>query len=361
MKPLSPLYFPDTDIQRDDIAPLLLFFPFIDYLQTMEGDEEGDGPCRPLVPAPLGDDLPRFKQLLAELKGNEDGFYQGQLSTIALDFMENRDDDSVMAIVNTLAGTPQAKADKAKEKLWQARLILKLAEIQRREQRQLAADLERLSKRQDELFQALKGDSEAEKIFAELTSSGGARQQPAPVRVELLIKAWSRLFLANDLGHHFLLACESETAAAPLLEASESLSGQRPSRLLRLPLPEVGEMTDFAPRLQAWHEEIRPTLMEMAELLSQVAENGLQGDSLARLTSQAAQWTKGASENSIWPAPPAPQPDKPCPPTPHLEFHLLGGSSAQLLARLANEGEPPPSPFAHAILAFVSRRSGSCS
>ncbi len=329
------------------------------YFLAVEEDQEQENTalCQPITPAPLGDDLPRFKQLLAELKGNEGDFYQGQLSRMALDYMEHRDDDTVMAIVNSLAGTPQAKADKKKEQLWQARLLLKLAEIQRREHEVLGQELAALRNKEHELFQALKGDPALEEIYATINEQS---PQQISVRIELLIKAWARLFLDGDPGDQWLISTNNDTAAAPLIEANEAITNQLPSRLLRLPLPYI-DMVDFSEKRQQWQEALAPVLEKLAILLPELAHNGIQSSSLADLTQQAAEWTKVYNQHAIWPEPAQPINPKQCLPTPHLEIYLLGCPLPYLLGKLCNESLlPAPGPYSHTLLATISNRSSSC-
>lgn len=357
MSTIAALHFPETALSRQDCAAPLLFFSAISsFLVTEEDNHPTDPFCPTIIPAPLGDDLPRFQQLMAELKGNEADFYQGQLANIALDYMEQRDDDTVMAIVNSLAGSPKSPPDKNHERLWQARLLLKLAQMHKEEQAILDQELAKLRGKEQELFEALKGEPEHEEMLAFL-----AKHDTTPaVRIEVLIKAWAKLFLTADLADTWCLCCPDDTAAAPLLETSEASTGQLPSRLLRLPLPEIANMDDYEEKRQQWRAALAPCLNELARLLPEIAQNGLQATSLTDLTRQAAQWTTQYSQHDIWPEAAQPLNPQQCPPVPHLELFLLGSPAPSLLARLTNEPEPAPSKFSHTILATISRRSATC-
>lgn len=360
MSDLAALHFPDTAISLPEVAQSLLFFKRLDYLlATEEEGESGYQACQPLTPAPLGDDLERFQRLLMELKGNPAEFYQGQLSNMALDYMENRDDETVMSIVNSLAGqSPQQKVSALEEQLWQARLMLKLAEIHRQEQQELAERLGELQGREHELYQALKGEAELEEVFAQLQ---GHSPQPLPVRIEVLVRAWGRLLRSAQLNEYWLLSTTDETAAAPLLEVSEAISGQLPRRLLRLALPELKDLLDYDRKRQQWQEDVASSLTDLARLLPAIAKDGLQEESLAQLSQQAAAWNVYAGKQELWPAAAEARAAKKCQPIPQLEFYLLDVALPPLLARICNEEIlPPAGNYKYTIVAQISRPSGSC-
>ncbi len=363
MPSLPAYHFPETDITLNDVRGQLLFFSQIFYLGPVENDPgEADELCTPYTPAPLGDDLERFQHLLAELKGNEAAFYQGQLSNLALDFMEHRDPKSVQDIINNLQppadqapSAPQSSKDR--EELWQARLLLKLAEILRREQRELTQGLALLEERQAELLQELKGD-DIEDLFQAL----GVNPKPEfPVRVESLIKAWGRLLLAGD-QHPWLLNCFCQGAAEPFFEVNENLSGQRPVRLLRLPLPNCNQDPENYPeKRRIWLDQLSDCRQKTAEILHDIALHGPGSTSLADLAQMAALWTK-QYEQQIWPEPPvASSPQKSCA-TPHLEIYLLHQPISQLVAKLCAKKISPEStgPWTHGLLAVLSSRSSTC-
>lgn len=360
---LHAYHFPETDITLADIQRQLLFFAQISYLEPVENDQrEVDELCTAYTPAPLGDDLQRFQHLLAELKGNEAAFYQGQLSNLALEFMENRDPKSVQDIINNLQPpanqpTPAPQSPTTREELWRARLLLKLAEILRREERELAQGLALLEERQAELFNELKGD-DLEDLLDTLEITPNLK---SPVRVESLIKAWGRLLLAGD-QQPWLLNCFSQEAAEPFFEVNEKLSGQRPVRLLRLPLPNCDQDPENYPeKRQTWLAQLSDCRQKTAAILHDIAIHGLGSTSLADLAQMAALWAKQYEQN-MWPEPPvAGSPQKTCP-TSHLEIYLLHQPIMELVATLCAKKIGPEStgPYSHGLLAVLSSRSSTC-
>ncbi len=365
MSSLPVYHFPETDITVNDVRRQLLFFSQIFYLTPVENEEDApQALCTAYTPAPLGDDLERFGQLLAELKGNEAAFYQGQLSTLALEYMEHRDPQTVRDIISTLQtpGTPPATGpttSKDREELWQARLLLKLAEILRQEEKELSEGLSMLAERQEELFEELKGEEELQDLFDALAPTPSAH---FPVRVESLIKAWGRLLLAGDHQPWFV-NCFSPEAAEPFFEANEHLSGQRPVRLLRLPLPHCDQNPDnYLEKRQIWFERLTDCRQQIADTLHHIAGHGLATNSLADLAQLAALWTKAYGQHDIWPEPPIASSPKKCSASPHLEIYLLNQPIRQLLATLCGQPYDADSagPWTHGLLAVLSSRSSTC-
>lgn len=363
MTSLAAYHFPDTALGQADLRPQLLFFSQIFILAPFEPDSaEPDELCPTYTPAPLGPDLPRFKQLLTELKGNEAAFYQGHMSRMALEYMENRDPKSVLAIISHLhnPGPSHALAQaaaKEREELWQARLLLKLAEVLRLEEKALAEGMAALAERQAELFQALKGE-ELDDILDVLAE---AAPSPMPVRTEALLKAWGRLLLAGDRRPWFI-TCSSPTTAEPFFEANESLSGQRPVRLLRLPLPNGDQepVELYLDKRHRWFADLATCRQNIADLLTEIAQQGLAETSLAELSRLAAVWTTAGDQTTLWPSPTAPSAEK-CGAVPHLEIYLLNTSLAALLAKLCGRSpEPAADGPGHALLALLSTRSSTC-
>ncbi len=362
MTSLTAYHFPETNISPQDVGCQLLFFSQIFSLAPLEDDQGGqDERCPTYAPAPLGDDLQRFRQLLAELKGNGGAFYQGHLSRLALEHLEQRAPETVRDIISGLQrpGSPPA-ADpsiaKTREELWQARLLLKLAEMQNKEEKELAEGLTRLEERQGELLQELKGEE-----FADLLqTSNNTPRPPAALHQEPLVKAWGRLLLAGERRPWFL-NCFCPEAAEPFFATNEKLSGQRPVRLLRLALPHCShDPENYEEKRQLWLAGQNDCRQKISASLHDIAAQGLGPNSLADLTRLAALWTTSATQE-IWTPPPATGCRQKSG-APHLEIYLLNHPIAELVASLcARQYTPDHSePWRHGLLAVLSSRSATC-
>ncbi|PLX47399.1 MAG: hypothetical protein C0613_14085 [Desulfobulbaceae bacterium] len=358
---LSAYHFPETDIATADLRNQLLFFDQLIHLKAHEGDtEDQDELCPAYTPAPLAEDLPRFKQLLAELKGNEAAFYQGQLSNMALEYLENRDPDTISHIINTLQGSATTTAPSAqRHQLWQARLLLKLAELLCREQRELQEDLTRANQRQGDLLKELKGEAEMQDLMPSLAEVTAPH---FPIHLDKLIKAWGHLMLAGD-RQPWCLHCFTNEAAEALFEVNEVMSGKRPSRLLRLPLPQADvDPHHYETKRQTWRQEVAECREQLAGELQAIAAQGPTSSSLTHLSRLAALWTSAHEQHNPWSGPTgAPVPAKGCA-TPHLEIYLLSQPITTLLARLCGRKHTATAApqWSHGLLALPSRRTATC-
>jgi hypothetical protein len=142
------------------------------------------------------------------------------------------------------ARQPQKTTD---ESLWQAMLILKLAEMFREEEREIAQGFLAISGREAELFAAIRGDEtedagddeeeQALRALAAATTPGG----PA-INLTRLAKAWGRLFLRDTRAAEFpLLVATQEELQGLLAERYEALTGKLSKPLISLALPNLTE------------------------------------------------------------------------------------------------------------------------
>lgn len=358
MTTLRAIHFPETTLTNLEIMGQSLLFDSISHI-TPTADTEGVATLSPTYdPAPLGNDAERFNQLLSELKGNETAFYQGQMSTLALEYIETRDDDTVRDIITAVHGKQSPKKTpaemKAIEQIWQARLLLKLAEILRSEELEVHNSLQRIKNAQEDMLGDLKGEEEFQDLFQALHSSLPNRM---PVRVEPLIKAWGQLFTQGDKPFD-ALHCLNPDAAEPFMEISEAMTGKRPVRLLRLPLPNCGAFPDdFPAKKEQWLVKNNQWLSELKTALYTVCQKGLGAVSLADFSQYAGKWSAQVEQTELWPSH---LPAKKCGP-PALEIYLLEKDMHTLVAKLCNLPQKTAQAAPNTLLAVVSSRPNTCS
>ncbi len=335
----------------------LLLFDSISYITPTPNEDEPDPRCPAYDPAPLGEDATRFGQLLDELKGNETAFYQGQMSTIALEYLETRDDDTVRDIINAVHGEKSKKKTPEEieefEKLWQARLLLKLAEIRRREEQEVHDSFKRIKDAQKDMFGDLKGEEEFQDLFNTLQQNLPEQSQG---RVEPLIKAWGQLF-TQGTESFTILNCFNPDAAEPFMEVSEAITGKRPARLMRLPLPNcAASPEDYLDKKERWQQKNSSWLAELKTGLNTVCQKGLDEIPLAEFSKMAAEWASQVEQTDLWSEHiPSPKYGPPA-----LEIYLLGAGTQQLIAKLCNiKDKSKKEP--HSLLAVVSSRPTTCS
>ena len=124
------------------------------------------------------------------------------------------------------------------EKLWQARLVLKLAEILAEEQAEINKGVTDLNRAEQAVFNAIKGELDDRNDWDEVFPASGLGMgggQDAG-KIKHLLKAWGALF-AMDSKKHSLLVTDSEDGAAILFDAWEELSAERPQLLVEFDLP----------------------------------------------------------------------------------------------------------------------------
>ena len=231
------------------------------------------GLCTGHTPVDLGEHLPRFRQLLQELGRAGGEFYGGSLNALARTREPHPDEAAVWSLVANLRrqgkGTPATEPEL--ETVWNTLLLLKLAEQHQAEEREIAAHLAAVDRKQAALFDELKGDEE---VAAQLAALAAEEQTAATgLNQEKLTRAWGQLFL-RDSAEFPLLAVSHPGPALLLLDLAASVSDARPLALLTLPVPELGE-TDFAQARQQWRTTEADLLARLHSLLFAFAREGV--------------------------------------------------------------------------------------
>ena len=264
MQSLNSLYFPETILPRHLRNCLLLLPDTLHLLQPVEPAQEEteakadddifmeQGICQVHTPSLLGKDRKRFVGLLNEIKNRKDGFTE-QLSSLTLAHLSQEKgsgDHSSQAIMSTLLdgqppADPESEEENRKATLWQARLVLALAEILDKEEAELASTLSDIDDSELALFQDLKGEAEGgegndkEDPFAELLRIKAKLNQPRPGTVKRRCQAWKTLYTSGTMPENFWLWMTShEEAAELLINEYEEKAGRHAVPLLLLDLPE---------------------------------------------------------------------------------------------------------------------------
>lgn len=267
---LNSLYFPETILPRHLRNCLLLLPDTLHQLQPVEPataapDETPaddifmeQGICQVHTPSLLGKDRERFMGLLNEIKNRKDGFAE-QLSSLTLAHLSQEKgsgDHSSQAILSTLLGgqvpaDPESEEEKEKAALWQARLVLALAEILDREEAELASTLSGIDDSELELFKDLRGEAEGGDAnkeadpFAELARIKANLNQPRPGTVKRRCQAWKTLYASSEISDNFWFWITSQEEAAELfINEYEEKAERNAVPLLLLNLPEQMYMRD---------------------------------------------------------------------------------------------------------------------
>jgi hypothetical protein len=307
MNSLNTLYFPDTVLSLEQQLPLALFFHTLHLLQPVEGDDQPDtreekgkeasdpgcypftekGFCQVHTPSALGEDRDRFLHLLHDIRNKKDAYVE-QLSYLTLASLSapaSRGDSSKQAILSSLLqGVDQdsdARTEQDRLALWQARLVLKIAEILDQEEEELAWQLATIDDQEIALFRRLQGEikksGEGEIVeedpFQELLELKQKLNQPRPGMIRNRLRAWSTLYLSGPLSVDFQLwTTRRQEAADILLERYEKESGQAPVALLQIALParisqEHGDVTEAIEQFRAGSQSQIQALAKVLESL----------------------------------------------------------------------------------------------
>ncbi len=258
MNTLDTLYFPGTVLFSGSQYPLFLLFPQVHILQPVEAEENDgataehpdifikNGFCQAHTPCPLGDSRARFLHLIGDIKDRKDD-YAAQLSGLTVAAMSaprQRGDDTTQEIISSLLGTQglkdaQEKEDAVTLALWQARLVLKIAEILDHEEEEIAQQLSLLDDRQTALFRQLHGDDdpEEEDPLRELLEIRDKINHPSASVIRNRFRAWKQLFIAGDLPEWAIWTTSMAEAADIILEQYETLQGRPALEIGRFALP----------------------------------------------------------------------------------------------------------------------------
>ena len=260
----SALIFPETEPSVPAAAKLLLFFAALSYYLPTEADGPKDRNsgfftdlCTGYAPAPLGHDLSRFNRLLREMETSRPDEFSRLFSAARTPggsgLARDRDETSAGSVYSALHMDVGAKAAILnKERLWQARLILKLAELLNRREAEVRQGLAQISSVEQKLFAALGGLGEAETDDpAELSGPDKllhpkAAEILAPeswpatsgLLIPLRLKAWAELYLADPSDPHpLILVTANPESGSSLLDGYENTWRRDPQKLFSLAIP----------------------------------------------------------------------------------------------------------------------------
>ena len=369
MKPLYPsLVFPDTDIFSYHQFPLMLIGCPLYYLQPVERDPDSPqndhdmfidhGLCITHIPAPLDTDRERFSRLIRDIKEGKDD-YAAQLSALTMAALSEKKEktsgEERYQIVSTLLGgttTAPTKENTEQLDLWQARLVLAIAEILKKEKEELLEELHLLDSQEMEMFRSLQGETEADETnpFKELEQIKAGLDDSRPREVKMRFRSWLTLMKNAPLPDVTLWLASSSEAGDELFYLFEKHGDQVPVPILELALPDRIEAgpTHVVSQVSRFHEESSSLRSKIhADLDSLISNASLSSDSADNLLPSGgdypAQWAELIEEHF-----PAGSHGK-----ASVLFYLLPDCDIRsLLGLTPSAGRPLP---AHGLLAVVKR------
>lgn len=279
MKSLAPLIFPDTRLKPEEAARLLSFFPKLYHYLLLPEDGTPTAPpeishlLEGYAPVDLGGDQERFKRLLLDLKGHENEYLGGYLAALS-GFSGDLDETAVWSLIKRLnrEGGDDAAGGRQREILWQALLILKLAETLSREEELVASGLAAVEESHARLLAELKGGEESED---EEPFPPGLMATTLPgdfsLNFDRLTRAWAQLFLRDRRRDQiWMMVSPHRESVFLLLDIYESLHGAPADRFLSLPVPEK-DGDPAVPQVPALDPGRKAALQGLHDLLWQAA------------------------------------------------------------------------------------------
>jgi hypothetical protein len=301
MQSLNSLYFPETVLPRHLRNCLLLLPDTLHFLQSVEPDSQAtdestdsdlfmeQGICQVHTPSLLGKDRERFVGLIRGIRQQKASMAE-QLSALTLAHLSQEQNSgehnhhAIMASLldGQLPDQSNSDNDGHEAALWQARLVLTLAEILDKEEAELAIQLSDIDSNELDLFQELKGEEESgtdaeENPFAELLRIKAKLSQPRPGTVKRRLQAWTTLYASGTLPENFWFWMTGlEEAAELLINRYESRSNRVAVPLLLLNLPEQIYMRDedALQSIRSFQKKATPIRRAITEKLTAIVNQG---------------------------------------------------------------------------------------
>ncbi|NTV12736.1 MAG: hypothetical protein HGA96_02190 [Desulfobulbaceae bacterium] len=273
------LYFPGL---RPDEAWVDALRPLVERLVVYGVGEDESAAAGNATPwevrevAPLGADRSRFQALLREMTGREAEVFRGQMLAMASKSGRDRDEATGWNLSQALhrLGDVGGAAEREKarvERIWQARLFLRLAEVVTTADTEVGLGLAAVASRQIEMMKALQGDDAEDDEVAEVLSALPL-SRPVPrssFRLKDHLAAWAVCYLL-DPGPEALLLTADPEAAALLGDQVEKLA---PGRGVTLPdFLVTGEGVDLGAVAGAMTDMVGGKIDDAKAVLGAVAE-----------------------------------------------------------------------------------------
>lgn len=274
MNSLETLLFPNTIIFADIHFPLFLLFSRVHIIQPVDDDEKkhnqsadtfmDSGFCQALPLHPLQGDRERFLYLINDIKNRKDD-YAAQLSNITLASLSEekvRGDESENRIISSLLGRKtndsRSAESQKRDMLWQARLILKIAEILDYEEDEVARAFSFLEESETDLYSRLKGLQEEgmASVYDDLKKIQSRLVKPRIEGVRKRQRAWFRFIRGCSLPQCPIWSTTRQESAEILFENHLNIHGHTPPKLVSLSLPAIlsGEDSSLGESITAFRD-----------------------------------------------------------------------------------------------------------
>lgn len=255
MNSFATLFFPETDIFNERHYPLLLFFTPLHFLQVVEPalgpviNPEAElflksGLCQAHIPAPLEDNREQFLRLIRDVGGQKE-HPVAQLSGLINDLNAAPAGSKHMnfkhKIISSLLRKYGVKHATSRNdlQLWQARLVLAIAEILDSSEEALREQLFFFSEDEIATFHSLQGapDQNEQDPFSELENIKAGLEKSRFGNIAKRLESWLVLMRKQPIPPVQAWLASTRDSADHIINGYESTADAHVVPLLKLALP----------------------------------------------------------------------------------------------------------------------------
>jgi len=255
MNTFETLFFPETDIFNEKHYPLLLFFTPLHFLQVVEpgqgsvvNSEAGlflsRGLCQPHVPVPLRENRQQFLRLIRDI-GDQKEHLVAQLTGLTTDTDSVPEGNNLLDfkhdVLSSLLqkyGVEHAKSG-ADLQLWQARLVLAIAEILDSNEEALQEQFSFFNEDEIAAYRALQGeaDPDGEDLFSESENIKAQLEKSRSANIARRFDAWLCLLQHQAIPPVRVWLASTRAGAEQIFNRYEAATKAHAVPLLKLALP----------------------------------------------------------------------------------------------------------------------------
>ncbi len=254
MNYFDTLFFPNTDIFNEKYYPLLLFFSPLHFLKLVERGNNPDidneftlfsksGLCQAHTPARLGDERDQFLGLIHDIKERKEHYFTLLSKFTNPSFHSEKNvnvTQSQQKITSLLRefGLGHSLSDKDL-KIWQARLIMVLAEILDNDEENLREELSYLDEKEIAMLKSLQTpqDSGDENLLKELEIIKEGLNKPRSEEFSKRFEAWLLLMKNQPAPPVKIWLASTRASAEKIFTKYEAVTKSHPIPLLKLAFP----------------------------------------------------------------------------------------------------------------------------
>jgi hypothetical protein len=369
MNSFDTLIFPNTDIFNEKHYPLLLFFSPLHFLKLVEPGNNPDtdneftlfskrGLCQAHTPAPLGEGRDQFLHLIRDIKERKEHYFTllNKLSNTSVDSGGNGKVTPSQQKISTLFqefGLGHTASGKDL-KIWQARLVLVLAEILDSDEENLREELSYLDENEIAMLRSLQTaqDSSEEDLLKELEIIKEGLDKPRFEEFTKRFDAWLLLMKSHPAPSVKIWLASTRASAEQIFSKYEAVTKSHPIPLLKLAFPaHIMASAEYAvQQIEEFHRATITIHQGLVDDFDQVTTTtpyipDVQESLLPYGTDWAEQWEVMLHKHF-----PAPSDGR-----NHVTFYLLPNQPiAQLLSFPEPAGATPHDPAAHGLLGILS-------